>query len=318
MEDKTIAAGKEIIDMEINGLTALKNSLNEDFVKAIDILYNTKGKVVVTGMGKSGHIGSKIAATLASTGTPAFFIHPAEASHGDLGMLAKEDTVLAVSYSGETKELGDIVHYCRRYGICLLSIVSNPESTLARNSDVAIIIPKTQEACPFGLAPTTSTTQSLAMGDALAMVLLDKKGFSRDEFRDRHPGGKLGQILLKVKDLMHTGAGIPLVKTGTPMSEALIEMSAKGVGCTGIIDDRGCLIGVITDGDLRRKMSPSLLSMSVDEVMTKSPKTISATALAVDAMAMMNKFSITGIFITAEGKPVGFIHIHDCMSAGVA
>lgn len=315
--EKTVADGKEIIEMEIKGLEAVRDSLNETFTQAIDIMYNTKGKIIVTGMGKSGHIGSKIAATLASTGSPAFFIHPAEASHGDLGMLDKEDTVLAVSYSGETKELGDIVHYCRRYGIKLLSIVSNPQSTLARNSDVAIIIPKTEEACPFGLAPTTSTTQTLAIGDALAMVLLDKKGFSRDEFRDRHPGGKLGQILIKVKDLMHTGAGIPLVRSGSLMSEALIEMSAKSLGCTGVIDENGFLIGVITDGDLRRKMSADLLSMTVDEIMTKSPKTISENALAAEALALMNKHSITGLFVMEDDKPIGIIHVHDCMNAGV-
>ncbi len=315
--EKTVADGKEIIEMEIKGLEAVRDSLNETFTQAIDIMYNTKGKIIVTGMGKSGHIGSKIAATLASTGSPAFFIHPAEASHGDLGMLDKEDTVLAVSYSGETKELGDIVHYCRRYGIKLLSIVSNPQSTLARNSDVAIIIPKTEEACPFGLAPTTSTTQTLAIGDALAMVLLDKKGFSRDEFRDRHPGGKLGQILIKVKDLMHTGAGIPLVRSGSLMSEALIEMSAKSLGCTGVIDENGFLIGVITDGDLRRKMSADLLSMTVDEVMTKSPKTIAENALAAEALALMNKHSITGLFVMEDDKPIGIIHVHDCMNAGV-
>lgn len=315
--EKTVADGKEIIEMEIKGLEAVRDSLNETFTQAIDIMYNTKGKIIVTGMGKSGHIGSKIAATLASTGSPAFFIHPAEASHGDLGMLDKEDTVLAVSYSGETKELGDIVHYCRRYGIKLLSIVSNPQSTLARNSDVAIIIPKTEEACPFGLAPTTSTTQTLAIGDALAMVLLDKKGVSRDEFRDRHPGGKLGQILIKVKDLMHTGAGIPLVRSGSLMSEALIEMSAKSLGCTGVIDENGFLIGVITDGDLRRKMSADLLSMTVDEIMTKSPKTISENALAAEALALMNKHSITGLFVMEDDKPIGIIHVHDCMNAGV-
>ncbi len=316
MED-TVTAGKEIIKMEMEGLSALRESLDDTFAEAVDIMYNTKGKIIVTGMGKSGHIGSKIAATLASTGSPAFFIHPAEASHGDLGMIDKDDTVIAVSYSGETKELGDIVHYCRRYGIKLLSIVSNPKSTLARNSDVAIIIPKTKEACSFGLAPTTSTTQTLALGDALAMVLLDKKGFSRDEFRDRHPGGKLGQILIKVKDLMHTGASIPLVKKGTLMSEALIEMSAKSLGSTGVIDDEGLLKGIITDGDLRRKMSPELLSMTVNEVMSSNPKTISKDALAVEALALMNQYSITGIFVTEDDKPIGILHIHDCMNAGL-
>lgn len=315
--EQEIQAGKDIIDMEIKGLEAVKETLDSRFAEAVELLFKTKGKVIVTGMGKSGHIGSKIAATLASTGTPAFFIHPAEASHGDLGMLSKEDSVIAISYSGESRELGDIVHYCRRFGIPLISIVSNPDSTLAKNSNIAIIIPKTAEACPFGLAPTTSTTQSLAIGDAIAMVLLDKKGFSRDEFRDRHPGGKLGQILIMVKDLMHSGTDIPLVEEGSAMSAALIEMTSKGFGCTGVVDKQGKLQGIITDGDLRRKMTPDLASLKVDDIMTKSPKTIGGNLLGGEALAIMNNFAITSLFVVNEDKPVGIIHVHDCMRAGI-
>lgn len=315
--EQEIKAGKEVIEMEMKGLGALMDSLDTSFAEAVELLFKTKGKVIVTGMGKSGHIGSKIAATLASTGTPAFFIHPAEASHGDLGMLSKDDVVIAISYSGESKELGDLLHYCRRFGIPVISIVSNPESTLAKNSNIAIIVPKTAEACPFGLAPTTSTTQSLALGDALAMVLLDKKGFSRDEFRDRHPGGKLGQILVMVKDLMHKGDDVPLVSHDALMTEALIEMTSKGLGCTGVVDADGLLIGIVTDGDLRRKMSPELASLKVADVMTKAPKTITGNSLGAEALALMNNFAITSLFITKEDKPVGIIHVHDCMRAGV-
>lgn len=314
-----IKIGQEIIEMETAGLVALKDSLGQSFVDAIDRLYNTTGKVIVTGMGKSGHIGSKIAATLASTGTPSFFIHPAEASHGDLGMISKDDTVVAISYSGESRELGDIVNFTRRHGIPLISIVSNPESTLARNSDITVLLPKSKEACPLGLAPTTSTTQTLALGDAIAMVLLEKKGFSRDEFRDRHPGGKLGQILVMVKDLMHKGDEIPLVKSDSLMSEALLEMTSKGFGCTGIIDKDDKLIGIITDGDLRRKMSADLPAQKVSAIFTPNPKTISEKALGGEALAMMNGFGITSLFVTDEtGALVGIIHVHDCMRAGIA
>ncbi len=315
--EETVNAGRKVIAMEINGLQALADTLGEAFSQAIDILFKTKGKVIVTGIGKSGHIGCKLAATFASTGTPSFFVHPSEASHGDLGMVAKDDAVIAISYSGESRELGDIVNYCRRFAIPLISIVSNPESTLAKNSSVAVILPKSEEACSFGLAPTTSTTQTLALGDALAMVLLDKKGFSRDEFRDRHPGGKLGQILIKVKDLMHGGDAMPLVNAGSSMAEALIIMTSKGLGCTGVVNDKGSLVGIITDGDLRRKMSPDLTSRSVDEIMTASPKTITEDALGGEALAMMNNYAITSLFIVENGVPKGIVHVHDCMRAGV-
>lgn len=313
----TITEGKKIIDMEIDGLKDLSASLDERFSAAIDVLLGTKGKVIITGMGKSGHIGCKIAATLASTGTPSFFIHPAEASHGDLGMLSKDDTVLAISYSGESRELGDIVNYCKRFGIPLLAIVSNPESTLAQNADISIILPKSPEACSFGLAPTTSTTQTLALGDALAMVLLDKKGFGRDQFRERHPGGKLGQILVKVSSLMHKNDAVPLIETGSLMSEAIIVMTSKGLGCIGITNEDGKLLGIITDGDLRRHMGSDLLSKTVDEIMTEGAKTITSNALGSEAVAIMNNFAITGLFVLEDEKPIGFVHIHDCMRAGI-
>lgn len=314
----TIKAGRKVIEMEIKGLKVLADTLDETFVQAIEILFKTTGKVIVTGIGKSGHIGRKLAATFASTGTPSFFVHPSEASHGDLGMVAKNDTVIAISYSGESRELSDIVNYCKRFAIPLIGIVSNPESTLAKNSNVAVILPKSEEACSFGLAPTTSTTQTLALGDAIAMVLLDKKGFSRDEFRDRHPGGKLGQILIKVKDLMHKDIAMPIVTKGTLMSEALIVMTSKGLGCVGIVDNKGSLIGIITDGDLRRKMSNDLISRKVEEIMTENPKTIIQEALGAEALAMMNNYSITSLFIVdQDNKPLGIVHIHDCMRAGV-
>ena len=313
-----LAAAIRVVELEIAGLSALVESMGDNVVKAIDIISRVKGRVVVSGMGKSGHIARKIAATLASTGTPAIFVHPAEASHGDLGMITPEDAVFALSNSGETTELADLVDYCKRFEIPLISITGRQESSLNDASDAAMVIPSAAEACPMGLAPTTSTTVMLALGDAIAVALLEKRGFSRDDFHTFHPGGKLGRRLLKVRDIMHGGAELPLVTPTSPMSEALILMTEKGLGCVGIADDDGQLAGIITDGDLRRKMSPALTTMTVTEVMTVGAKTLHPDNLASEALHILNEFKITNAFVVEDGRPVGVLHIHDCLRAGVA
>ncbi len=318
-ENKDITNAKRTIDREIEALRVMEDSLDETLTKALDLMQNCRGRILVTGMGKSGHIGRKIAATLASTGTPAFFIHPAEASHGDLGMITKDDIVLAISNGGESKELLDILLYCRRFNIPLIAITKNPDSSLGRNSGIILKLPDNGEACPLNLAPTSSTTATLVMGDLLAVDLMERKGFSENDYKQRHPGGKLGALLRKVSDLMHTGDEMPLVDEDTIMQEALITMSAKMLGCVGIINKQGDLIGIITDGDLRRWMSPNLISEKVSTVMTKGPKTIKPEALAVDAVHMMNNTGkgITNLFVVNGKKPIGIIHIHDCLKAGV-
>ncbi len=310
----------ETIDREIETLNLLKNSFDENLSRALDLLQNTKGRVIVTGMGKSGHIARKMAATFASTGTVSFFVHPGEASHGDLGMITNEDVVIAISYSGESKELSDILMYAKRYNIPLIAITRNPESALGKNSTLVLKLPDNGEACPLGLAPTSSTTATIVLGDVLAVDLMKRRGFSATDFRQRHPGGKLGAVLCKVSDIMHKGNELPLLKKETSVQEALIIMSEKMLGCVGILDDNGDLIGIITDGDLRRWMSPVLISEKVEKVMTKNPKVISPDALIVDAVNMMNNTGrgITNLFVVEDKKPIGLIHIHDCLKAGVA
>ena len=310
----------ETIDREIETLNLLKNSFDENLSRALDLLQNTKGRVIVTGMGKSGHIARKMAATFASTGTVSFFVHPGEASHGDLGMITEGDVVIAISYSGESKELSDILMYAKRYNIPLIAITRNPESALGKNSTLVLKLPDNGEACPLGLAPTSSTTATIVLGDVLAVDLMKRRGFSATDFRQRHPGGKLGAVLCKVSDIMHKGNELPLLKKDTSVQEALIIMSEKMLGCVGIVDDNGDLIGIITDGDLRRWMSPVLISEKVETVMTKNPKVISPDALIVDAVNMMNNTGrgITNLFVVEENKPIGLIHIHDCLKAGVA
>lgn len=312
-----LSAAHRVLALEIEGIATLSRRLDETFIKALDLLSSVDGRVVVTGIGKSGHIGRKIAATLASTGTPALFVHPAEASHGDLGMIANGDAVLAISNSGETEELSHIVQYSRRYAIPLVGITGKPESALAEAADVTLIIPKNGEACPMGLAPTTSTTVTLALGDAMAVALLERKGFSSDDFHVLHPGGKLGRRLLRVGDVMHRGADMPLTSGDTPMQEALLEMTSKRLGCIGIVDD-GRLAGIVTDGDLRRHMQDDLLHRTAAEVMTPDPLTIRPQALAVEALSLMNARTITVLFVVEEGKPVGIVHLHDIYRAGVA
>lgn len=314
-----IDAARRVLRTEITGLEALVADLNGSFTAAVDRLSQVRGRVVVTGMGKSGHIARKIAATFSSTGTPAQFVHPAEASHGDLGMIADGDAVLALSNSGDTVELADIVAYTRRFRIPLLAMTRRDGSTLAEAADVTLLLPATAEACPMGLAPTTSTTMMLALGDALAVALLERKGFSTGDFQVLHPGGQLGQKLLRVADIMHDGDAIPLIGRNAGMAEAILVMTTKSFGCVGVTDDAGKLIGIVTDGDLRRHMGDDLLRSPVDKVMSGRPKTIRPQALAAEALGQMNAASITSLFAVDEKRrPVGILHIHDCLRAGIA
>jgi arabinose-5-phosphate isomerase len=312
-----IETGAQVIALAAAGLEALARSLDARFVAAVEILLATRGRVIVTGMGKSGHIANKIAATLASTGTPAFFVHPSEASHGDLGMLTREDSVLAFSKRGENAELSDLILYTRRNGLKLIAVTAQADSALARAADVALLIPAVDEAGPMGLAPTTSTTTMLALGDALAMAALSRRSFTAADFRDLHPGGALGALLLRVDALMHTGGEVPLVASGMRMAEVLIEMSAKRFGCVGVVDAGGTLLGVITDGDLRRHMAADLLDRPADQVMTRGAQTIAPEMLAVEALALMNARAITTLFVIDGAKPVGILHIHDLLRAGL-
>ena len=320
MENTDIKIAKQTIEQEIEALKAMEASLDGTLSQALDILQNTKGRVVITGMGKSGHIGRKISATMASTGTTSFFLHPSEASHGDLGMISAGDTVIAISNSGESKELSDILVYCKRFSIPLIAITKNPDSSLGKNSDLVLRLPPNREACPLGLAPMSSTTATLVMGDILAADLMVRKGFTEDDFKLRHPGGKLGAILRHVSDIMHTGEEMPLIGEDAIMQDALMTMSAKMLGCVGIINQQGELIGMITDGDLRRWMKPNLISEKVVNVMTKNPRTVSADILIAEAVNIMNNTGrgITNMFVMDGKKPIGIIHIHDCLKAGVS
>lgn len=313
-----ISVARRVLETEADGLAALAAALDENFVAAVDALFGVDGRVVVTGMGKSGHIANKIAATLASTGTPAHYVHPGEASHGDMGMITRADGVLALSNSGETPELSDIVAYTRRYGIPLVSVTGRPGSTLDSAADVPLRIPNSDEACPLDLAPTTSTTVMLALGDAIAVALLERRGFSPDDFKALHPGGQLGRRLLRVREIMHTGDAVPLAGKDMSMADALLEITAKSFGTVGVVDDTGKLIGIVTDGDLRRHMNDKLLSNKVSEVMTAGPETITPDVLAAQALGIMNDRKITGLFVVDDEKPAGFLHIHDCLRAGIS
>ena len=297
------------------------SGLAAQFDAAVALITRASGRVIVTGMGKSGHVGRKIAATFASTGTPAYFVHPGEASHGDLGMIQAGDAILALSWSGETAELADIITYSRRYGIALVAITSNSESALGREADVCLYLPKSEEACPNGLAPTTSTTMQLVMGDALAVALLEARGFTAQDFRQFHPGGKLGANLSFVRDLMHKGDAIPLVALGERMEHALIEMTGKRFGCVGVVDGAGLLVGIITDGDLRRRMKVShdLLAEPVEQVMTPRPMTIAPDTMAAEALALLNETKRSVVLVVDDSlKPVGVVHLHDLYRVGVA
>jgi arabinose-5-phosphate isomerase len=312
---------RTVLTTEAVGLRALAESLDARFAVAVDMLQAVTGRVVVSGMGKSGHVATKIAATLASVGTPALFVHPGEASHGDLGMIVPGDAVLALSNSGETAELADLIAHTKRFGMKLVAITAKADSTLARAADVALVLPAAREACPMGLAPTTSTTMQMALGDALAVALLTRRGFGPSDFRQFHPGGKLGARLRRVRDLMHSGEAMPLAAPETPMDAALLLMTEKRFGCLGVTAPDGRLVGIITDGDLRRAMGPTLLLRKAGEVMTASPRSIGPDALAGEALHEMNAGirPITSLFVVdPAGRPVGILGIHDLLRAGVA
>jgi arabinose-5-phosphate isomerase len=309
------------LSIGIDGLVGLQRAtagrLGARIVAAVSLMHRAAGRVIVTGMGKSGHIGAKLAATLSSTGTPAFFVHPAEASHGDLGMITPDDVILALSWSGETAELASIIVHSRRFKVPLIAVTSQSDSALGRASDVCLELPSVAEACPHGLAPTTSTLMQLVLGDSIAVALLEAKGFSAQDFRTFHPGGSLGGRLKLVSDLMHTGDRLPLVGLDEPMSQAIITMSNKSFGCLGIVDDAGDLVGMITDGDLRRHMGDNFLIAAAGTVMTRSPKTIVGTALAASALEIMNTSRISALFVVDATRPVGIVHVHDLLRAGV-
>lgn len=313
-----LVVASRVFQLEADGIRALADGLGDRFVRAIDILVERTGRIVVTGMGKSGHVGRKIAATLASTGSPALFVHPAEASHGDLGMIAPGDAALALSNSGGTPELAAIIGHTRRFRIPLVAITAGSGSALAEAADVTLLLPRAVEACPLGLAPTTSTTMMLALGDAIAIALLQRRGFSSSDFQRLHPGGRLGRMLLKVADIMHSGDSVPLILPATSIRDTVLAMTAKGFGCAGIVDEAGNLIGIITDGDLRRHWSDN--SQTAGDVMTRDPKTIRPQALAQEALAMMNMSDrpFTALFVVEDGRPIGIVHMHDCLRAGVA
>lgn len=308
----------QTINSEIDTIIKLRDSLNESLTKALDAMQQAQGRIIITGMGKSGHIGKKIAASLASTGTPSFFVHPAEASHGDLGMITEDDVVIAISNSGESKELIDILNYCKRFGIKLISITKNPESSLGKAGDIILELPNNGEACPLGLAPTNSTTATLVLGDILTAGLIQRKGFTKADFNARHPGGKLGSILQKVSDLMHTNSDMPILEENSDMHRVLLEMTSKRLGCVGFINNNGELTGMLTDGDLRRCLSAQILEEKAINIMTKNPKTIHKDMMASEAMKIMHDKKITNIFIVENKKPIGVIHIHDLLNNGVA
>ncbi len=317
-------AGRRVLRLESAALAACADALDGAFEAAVRILGESElgtrsGRVVVTGMGKSGHVGRKIAATFASTGTPSQFVHPAEASHGDLGMITERDAILALSNSGETPELSDVLSYARRYDIPIVAITARADSTLARIARVALILPDQPEAASMGLAPTTSTTMAMALGDALAVALLERKGFTASDFRLFHPGGKLGRQLARVEDLMHRGDEVPLVAPETGMQDTLLTMTSKHFGCVGIADGTGELVGIITDGDLRRHMAPDLMGKTAGDIMTARPVTTSGDRMASETLALMNAREITALFVVDdEGRPVGIVHLHDFLRTGVA
>jgi arabinose-5-phosphate isomerase len=317
-----LASAFRTLETESDGLAALAaamaDGLGAPFTAAVETIRAARGRVIVTGMGKSGHVARKIAATLASTGTPAFFVHAADASHGDLGMITSDDVMLALSWSGETEELKDLINYSRRFRIALIAVTVNHESTLGKAADIVLVLPSAREACPHNLAPTTSSLMQLALGDALAIALLESRGFTAVDFGVFHPRGQLGAALKFIRDVMHPGDAVPLIARGVPMSEAIVEMSAKGFGCVAVIEATGKLAGVITDGDLRRHMRADLLQAMVDDVMTVSPKTVRPDQLASEALQILNASKITALIVVEMDRPIGIVHFHDLLRAGVA
>ena len=326
-DETAAAAGRRVLETEITGLQALAAAIDGDFSQAVALIHRMKtpgatGRLIVAGIGKSGHVARKLAATFASTGTPSYFVHPGEASHGDLGMVTENDIVLMLSNSGENAELSDLIHYTRRFAIKLIAMTSNPASTLAKHADLVLLLPKMPEACPNGLAPTTSTTMMMALGDALAVALLERMGLTEEDFRVFHPGGKLGRKLLKISDIMHGFDELPLVPADAMMAQAIIVLSEKNLGAVLIADENGTLEGIITDGDLKRHMSPDLMEKPVRDVMNTAPRTIFKDSLAVEAMNVMTKTPgkyITSLVVTdQDGKLAGMIRLQDCLQAGIA
>jgi arabinose-5-phosphate isomerase len=318
-----LAAARRVLTTASEALTVLADTLDGDFTRAVGVMLAAKGRIIVSGMGKSGHVARKTAATLSSTGTPAYFVHPAEASHGDMGAITRQDVLLLLSWGGETAELSDLITYAKRHRIPIIAIGANPDSTLIKAADVKLLLPRAPEACPMGLAPTTSTTMMLSLGDALAVALMERKGFSPDQYRDFHPGGSLGRALIRVADLMHSGAEIPLTREDASMREVLLVMAERRFGCVGLVDAQGSLSGIITDGDLSRHINgDDFLARKVSDIMTRNPKIAEPGQLAAEALAFMNENKITRLFVLepedAARKPVGILHIHDCLVAGIA
>src|SRR2546421_11919696 len=317
-----IASAVRTLEVEATGITTLSSAIHDGlgraFIAAVELISGARGRVIVTGMGKSGHVARKIAATFASTGTPSFFVHPGEASHGDLGMIAAADVILALSWAGETAELKDLTDYSRRFRIGLVAVTAYPDSTLGHAADVVLKLPQAREACPHNLAPTTSSLMQHALGDALAIALLENRGFTALDFHVFHPGGRLGAMLKFVRDIMHTGEEVPLAPLGTPMSDAIAVMTAKTFGCVGIVDRDGFLAGIITDGDLRRHMSADLLDLKVEAIMTREPVTVRPDQLVSETLELLNTLKKTQLIVVEAGKPVGVVHFHDLLRAGVA
>ncbi len=321
-DDALIDSGLRTLDLEASGIrslaVALQNGLRAPFVAAVEMIRSARGRVVSSGMGKSGHVAHSLAATLSSTGTPAIFVHPAEAAHGDLGMITSDDVIMALSWSGETVELKNLIDYSRRFRIGLIAMTSDDASTLSKAADIAFVLPSAREACPHNLAPTTSSLMQLALGHALAIALLESRGFTPLDFRILHPGGRLGAALTFTRDLMHAGEAMPLVQRGERMSQAIMEISTKGFGCVGVTEAGGRLVGIITDGDLRRHMRPDLLDLKVEQVMTASPICARPEQLASETLQILNASKITAVFVMERGMPIGIVHLHDLLRAGVA
>lgn len=318
LQNADILSAVKTIDTEIEAINELKKLLNGNLTQTLDLIQNSKGRVILTGMGKSGHIAKKIAASLASTGTPSFFIHPAEASHGDLGMITNDDVIIAISNSGESRELIDVLNYSKRFGIKLIAITKNAQSSLGKAGDIVLLLPSSKEACPLGLAPTSSTTATLVLGDIITVALIERNKFSKAQFNQRHPGGKLGSILQRVQDLMHTGSEMPILDENSTLNQLIIEMTSKRLGCVGLINKNGELTGIFTDGDLRRCINHDIKETKAAEIMTKNPITTTKETFASEIIKIMNQKQITNMFVIENNKPVGTIHIHDLLKNGIA
>jgi len=313
-----LAAARRVLGLASEALSALSGGLDGSFSKAVETILAAKGRVIVSGMGKSGHVGRKVAATLSSTGTPAHFVHPAEAAHGDMGAITPDDVLLLLSKGGETEELAHLITYAKRFHIPVIAIACRDDSTLMRAADVALLLPDAPESCAIGMAPTTSTTMMMALGDALAVALMERRGFDADRYRDFHPGGSLGRALIRVSDLMHTGSEVPLCGQDAPMQEVLLAMVSGRLGCVGIVDGAGALAGIVTDGDIRRHATKGLEGRAARDVMTRDPKVAAPGKLAAEALALMTEKNITQLFVLEDARPIGVLHIHDCLRAGLA